>query len=146
MTTPKTTDAAKEIADKIQRNLDRINPEWCMTFAEMQRRAHANSKGHGFWDHVLPLSEQVLSSQSLTDFKLSRITLMHEELSESVRGIRKALMDDKLPHRKMEEVELADCIIRIMDYAGGFNLDVAGALIEKMEFNKGRERLHGDKV
>jgi len=35
MTTPKTTDAAKEIADKIQRNLDRINPEWCMTFAEI---------------------------------------------------------------------------------------------------------------
>lgn len=44
------------------------------------------------------------------------------ELAEAVEGIRKNLMDDKLPHRKMEEVEMADAKIRLLDFAGGFRL------------------------
>lgn len=66
------------------------------------------------------------------------ICLMHSELSEAMEGVRKGLMDDKLPHRKMEEVELADCLIRIFDYAGGFGLDLDGAFSEKMAYNKER--------
>lgn len=66
------------------------------------------------------------------------ICLMHSELSEAMEGARKGLMDDHLPHRKMEEVELADTIIRILDYAGGHGLDVGGALVEKLKFNVSR--------
>lgn len=44
------------------------------------------------------------------------------ELAEAVEGIRKNLMDDKLPHRRMEEVEMADAYIRLLDYAGGYNI------------------------
>lgn len=65
--------------------------------------------------------------------------LMVSEISEAMEGARKNLMDDKLPHRPMEEVELADCVIRIMDYCGGRGLDIAGAIIEKMEYNRTRE-------
>lgn len=49
------------------------------------------------------------------------------------------LMDDKLPHRRMAEVELADTLIRIFDYAGEFGYDLQGAFEEKMEYNKNRE-------
>lgn len=67
------------------------------------------------------------------------IALMHSELSEALEAHRKSLMDDKLPHRLGIEVELADCIIRILDTAAALKLDVAGALIEKNRFNAARE-------
>lgn len=70
--------------------------------------------------------------------KAEMICLMHSELSEAMEGVRKNLMDDKLPHRTMEEVELADTIIRICDYAGGFGLDLGGAIIEKLKYNSER--------
>lgn len=50
------------------------------------------------------------------------LMLVITELSEAVDGIRKNLMDDKLPHRKMEEVEMADTLIRLLDFSGGRGL------------------------
>lgn len=67
------------------------------------------------------------------------LCLVHSEVSEAMEGHRKMLMDDKLPHRTMLEVELADAVIRIFDIAGGLGLDVAGAMAEKLAFNANRE-------
>lgn len=66
------------------------------------------------------------------------IALMHSELSEALEGWRKDLMDDHLPHRKMIEVEFADCIIRILDTCAAMDLDIAGALVEKNRYNRTR--------
>jgi len=67
------------------------------------------------------------------------LALIHSEISEALEGERKNIMDDKLPHRRMAEVELVDAIIRILDYAGGFGYDLQGAFVEKMAFNASRE-------
>ncbi len=67
------------------------------------------------------------------------LCLVHSEISEAMEGHRKNLMDDKLPDRGMFEVELADAIIRILDIAGGFGLDLGGAIIEKLAYNRKRE-------
>ena len=67
------------------------------------------------------------------------LMLMVSELAECLEGERKDLMDDKLPHRRMPEVELADCIIRILDYAAGHGYDVGGAFVEKMAYNATRK-------
>lgn len=49
------------------------------------------------------------------------LMLVITELAEACEGERKNLMDDKLPHRKMAEVEMADATIRLLDFAAGFN-------------------------
>lgn len=66
------------------------------------------------------------------------LMLIVSEISEAMEGERKGLMDDKLPHRRMAEVELADALIRIFDYAGAHGYDIDGALHEKLAFNASR--------
>jgi NTP pyrophosphatase (non-canonical NTP hydrolase) len=66
------------------------------------------------------------------------LCLMHSEISEAMEGYRKNLMDDKIPSRSMIEVEIGDLIIRAFDLAGYLELDLAGALIEKLEYNQSR--------
>ncbi|MFX6318865.1 hypothetical protein ABTF97_18600, partial [Acinetobacter baumannii] len=66
------------------------------------------------------------------------LCLIHSEISEAMEGHRKNLMDDKIPHRSMLEVELADALIRICDMAGGLGLDLEGAVLEKLEYNQKR--------
>jgi NTP pyrophosphatase (non-canonical NTP hydrolase) len=89
----------------------------------------------------------LLNDQWWRDLKTNRrikrndgemIALMHSELSEALEHVRKSTMDDKLPHRKGVEVEMADCVIRIMDYCAGRGLDLGGALVEKCIFNANR--------
>lgn len=66
------------------------------------------------------------------------LMLMVSEIAEAMEGERKDLMDDHLPHRKMAEVELADVIIRLCDYAGAYEYDLDGAVAEKRAYNRTR--------
>jgi len=74
------------------------------------------------------------------------IALMHSELSEALEGLRHGNpASDHIPEYTAVEEELADVIIRIMDYAIARNYRVAEALIAKVAFNRGREFMHGGK-
>jgi NTP pyrophosphatase (non-canonical NTP hydrolase) len=66
------------------------------------------------------------------------LVLIHSEISEAAEGVRKDLMDDHLPHRKMVEVELADAFIRIANLAGYMGLDLGGAVAQKLLYNTKR--------
>jgi hypothetical protein len=67
-----------------------------------------------------------------------KLMLIVSEVAEAMEGHRKNLMDDKLTHRLMIEVELADAVIRIFDLAGAKGYDVAGAIVEKLAYNAQR--------
>lgn len=78
------------------------------------------------------------TGQRLERNKGELLMLMVSEISEAMEGERKDLMDDHLPHRKMAEVELADTLIRIFDYAGAYGYDLGGAYLEKLAYNAQR--------
>ena len=84
------------------------------------------------WWHDLDTGERLERNKG------EMLALMHSELSEMLEGIRKNLQDDKLPHRKMEEVELVDLLIRAFDYAGAYGFDLDSIFHEKMKFNASR--------
>lgn len=101
-------------------------------------RCNSASKSAGWW-HDPATNIHLLSSPTFAPYVVAtKILLSVSELIEAMEGDRKGLMDDKLPHRSMLEVELADAIIRILDLGAELNLDVGGAIEEKMGFNKTR--------
>lgn len=64
-----------------------------------------------------------------------KMMLIVSEIAEAMEGERKNLMDDHLPHRRAPEVELADALIRILDYCGAHSFDIDGAVREKRAYN-----------
>lgn len=68
-----------------------------------------------------------------------KLLLIHSEISEATEGFRKNTFDDHLPDRKTLEVELADALIRICDLAGALDIDLAGAVADKLYYNTQRK-------
>ena len=119
----------------------------------LQRKIHQGNVDAGWWTDLDTLQSGpngVASLKSLVEecrirtrfgkaLVAEKLVLIHSEISEAMEAARKNLKDDKIPHRSGVEVELADAVIRILDLAGALNLDLAGAIQEKLAFNKTRE-------
>lgn len=69
----------------------------------------------------------------------NKLALIHSEISECLEGDRKNLYDTHLPQFPMRDVELADALIRILDLAEAYNIDIAQVMIEKLKYNRHRE-------
>lgn len=103
---------------------------------------HGAAEKAGWWKDLKAgtnfIDEICLDTRLGKALVAEKLCLIHSEISEAMEGHRKNLMDDKLPHRKAVEVELADAIIRIFDLAGALDLDLGGAIVEKLAYNAQR--------
>ena len=101
-----------------------MNMQFVKYFNDIQKSVHETAKSKGWWDKERNDAECV--------------ALMHSELSECLEAMRAGNPnDDKIPTYSGVEAELADVIIRIMDFAEARRYNVAGALIEKAKMNMG---------
>jgi len=106
--------------------------EFTDVWRKTAQEVHATALSKGWWDKERNNGEV--------------IALMHSELSEALEYLRHGdPKDDHIPGYTGVEAELADVIIRIMDFCFARGLRVAEALEAKMEYNAGRERMHGGK-
>ena len=75
------------------------------------------------------------------------LALMHSEVSEALEAARHGNPpSDKIPEFSQYEEEMADLMLRVCDFCGRRGLDLAGAILAKMDYNRNREYRHGGKA
>ncbi len=118
----------------------------CADLNESAKVIFENNKEKGFWDFERNVGEMLM--------------LITSELGEAMEAHRKGRFTSDIAKRDYPgdyknwfeenvkdtfEDELADAVIRILDMAGGLDIDLVGHINAKVEYNKTRERLHGKK-
>lgn len=110
-----------------------------MEIRELQKEIHELAKSKGWYD-------------GKPRTKLELMMLIVSEVAEACEAVRKGSMPmyygatEEGLKPEGELVELADAVIRIMDYCEFYGFDLQKAIEEKHEFNKGRTYRHGGKL
>ncbi|MBN1858712.1 hypothetical protein JW848_05860 [Candidatus Bipolaricaulota bacterium] len=104
-----------------------------MNISDWQRDVHETAREHGWWDRSRSTGEVLM--------------LMVTELAEAMEAYRIGNPpSEKIPRFTQIEEELADCLIRMLDFAAAEGLDLEGALAAKAAYNASRPYRHGDKL
>lgn len=109
-----------------------------------------NALNHGFWQDEQNIKEYLQqNSEMYRRIELmsscEKLALIHSEVSECLEVLRnnKIKADEHCPNFLNIEVELADILIRIIDFAAERRLNIFEAMIAKHEFNLTRPFKHG---
>ena len=130
---------------------------------ELAKEIHENAVAHGWWDEERSLPEILMLcvselSEALEEYRAGRPMLWHAcEEAEASHPCDPKDYHDCIKAGKTEEcryygqkpegiaVEMADCMIRILDWCGREGIDIERVIAEKMAYNKTRPYRHGGK-
>ena len=103
---------------------------------ELAKKIHEDTKAHGFWNGERNFGEV--------------IALIHSELSEALEEYRKGKEYNETYYEADGKPcgipsELADAIIRILDFCGAENVDIDKIIEQKIDYNKKRPYKNGNK-
>lgn len=106
----------------------------------LANRCHEIAKAHGFWDEG-PLGPPIVHPGLFDDTRkmLSFMMLITTEVAEAAEAIR-------LGDRANFEEEMADICIRVFDTSAALGLNLEQAIVDKMEANEDRPRMHGKRA
>lgn len=99
-------------------------------YQHLMQKIHTHNVSVGWWDNTDKWTH------------MTKLMLTISEASEAMEGDRKNLKDDKLPHRDMLEVEVADVLIRALDLMGHNNTDISTNLPDLVEQSLSLMRSH----
>jgi NTP pyrophosphatase (non-canonical NTP hydrolase) len=121
-----------------------------LSLRSLAKSAHSTAVEKGWWEGVVDPTIVCINDDGRRERSLpEQFMLMVSEISEAMEEIRKPnarpfyLKDDK---PEGWGVELADCVIRIMDTCERYNVDLQGLVEMKMKYNESRSHRHGNKV
>jgi len=120
-----------------------------LDFNILINNAHTNAVKKGFWDNKSEVGTllMLITSELGEALEAHRTgKLLNREKFLALKGVA-TKKDRRIFERDFKEtfeVEIADVFIRLFDLCGGLDIkDIARCIQLKMEYNEGRERLHG---
>ena len=107
-----------------------------MTIKEWQKDIHDNAVSKGFWEHN--------NNHRTGELLMNSIAEMAEAMEDYRDDKMETYFDEKgKPHGFPSE--LADIVIRVLDIAEAYGVDLEHEMEIKMKYNKTRSHKHGGK-
>lgn len=103
------------------------------TLDDLIGRTAKINRANGWWSNPLDRSPQAI---------LANLALIMTEAGEAVDAVQHG----HFPGSDEFDMELADVVIRCLDLAARYDIDLEGAIVRKLEINAGRGYRHGGKV
>jgi NTP pyrophosphatase (non-canonical NTP hydrolase) len=158
--TTRVFDALKQMQDEVQRQNREMGWYDGMehNFTEVVNdaiaffRCKGDGRSAGAIQKLLNEYERLLKERLFSNCCMNMVGEVAEMFESFRSGTLKKPCDkaakmeaNNLPVLTAEEEEVADIVIRALDYAGRFNVDVAKAVAAKHQFNRTRGYRHGNK-
>lgn len=132
MSAPSGQAETKQVLVDTRKLVEEMDQQFILAIKTFSEGVHGLARLKGWWE------------QDRNDGEM--IALMHSELSEALEAARHGNpKSDHIPEFSGLEEEMADVVIRIMDFSEARKLRLAEAIIAKMNFNATRPYKHGNK-
>jgi NTP pyrophosphatase (non-canonical NTP hydrolase) len=112
-----------------------------MELNQLAKEIYNNALSKGWWQECGDARNKLIPE---------KIALMHSELSEALEEYRNKHAPTEIYFKDGKPegipVEIADVIIRALDFCAGYGIDIEEVINAKMKYNASRPFMHGGKL